>query len=66
MGYKTLRLLTSQYMKAKKSDFLPFLSDSNSGDILNDEQYQSYCDQVANTAAWGGQIEVCFYFCYHL
>lgn len=58
MGYQTLRLLTSQFLKKNCSEFLPFLSDPATGDTFSKEQYEEYCDQIANTSSWGGQVEL--------
>ncbi|XP_047107636.1 deubiquitinase OTUD6B isoform X1 [Schistocerca piceifrons] len=58
MGYQTLRMLTSQFLRKNCSDFLPFLSDPVTGDTFSKEQYEEYCDQIANTSSWGGQVEL--------
>jgi OTU domain-containing protein 6 len=58
LGIEKLRQMTSQYLKEHRSDFLPFLSSTDTGDLLNDEQYEEYCNEVANTSAWGGEVEV--------
>lgn len=58
LGTEKLRKMTSQYLKEHKSDFLPFLSNADTGDLLTDEQYEDYCNEVANTSAWGGEVEL--------
>lgn len=55
-----LRNMTSEFMRANMDDFLPFLSHPDTGEILTEDQFQEYCDQVAQTPAWGGQVEVCY------
>lgn len=40
------------------SDFLPFIASSKSEDLLSPEEYEKYCDNVAETSAWGGAVEV--------
>lgn len=54
-----LRNMTSEFMRRNMDDFLPFLSHPDTGEILTEDQFQEYCDQVAETPAWGGQVEVC-------
>lgn len=55
-----LRNMTSEFMRANMDDFLPFLSHPDTGEILTEDQFQEYCDQVAQTPAWGGQVEVSY------
>jgi OTU domain-containing protein 6 len=50
--------MTGQYLKEHKPDFHPFLSHPDTGDEFTDEQYEDYCDEVAYTSAWGGELEV--------
>lgn len=54
----TLRRKTADYMLTNADDFMPFLTDPNTGDCFDKEQYVKYCDDIANTAAWGGQLEL--------
>ncbi|GBL87969.1 OTU domain-containing protein 6B [Araneus ventricosus] len=58
MTVKSLRELTSKYLLSHKEDYLPFLTDPDTGDTLSDEQYIKYCEDIINTTAWGGQIEI--------
>jgi OTU domain-containing protein 6 len=61
LGTEMLRKMTSQYLKEHRADFLPFLSSADTGDLFTDEQYEDYCNEVANTSAWGGEVEVSSY-----
>ncbi|XP_078606780.1 deubiquitinase OTUD6B-like [Branchiostoma floridae x Branchiostoma japonicum] len=54
----TLRQLTAEYMKSHTDDFLPFLSKHDTGDPYTPEEFEDYCNDIANTAAWGGQLEL--------
>ncbi|XP_074056105.1 deubiquitinase OTUD6B [Macrotis lagotis] len=54
----TLRSQTAEYMQNHVEDFLPFLTNPNSGDIYTPEEFGKYCDDIVNTAAWGGQLEL--------
>lgn len=57
-GASQLRTATSDIMKANPSDYLPFLSNPNTGEMLTEDEFIEYCDKVANTTNWGGQIEL--------
>ncbi|XP_070924116.1 deubiquitinase OTUD6B isoform X2 [Macaca nemestrina] len=52
-----LRSQTAEYMQSHVEDFLPFLTNPNTGDMCTPEEFQKYCDDIVNTAAWGGQLE---------
>ena len=53
-----LREKTGVVLRENKNEFLPFLSHPDTGEMLTESQYLEYCDQVAQTNAWGGQVEV--------
>ncbi|CAG8520311.1 2137_t:CDS:10 [Ambispora leptoticha] len=56
-NYKNLRKDAANYMREHFEDFLPFLT-TESGDPYSMEQFQKYCDELENTATWGGQLEI--------
>lgn len=58
LGFKELRAQTAQYMRSHIDDFLPFLTDPNTGDMYTADEFEPYCNDVADTAAWGGQLEL--------
>uniref|UniRef100_A0A7M5URB9 OTU domain-containing protein n=1 Tax=Clytia hemisphaerica TaxID=252671 RepID=A0A7M5URB9_9CNID len=45
-------------MRTNEDDFLPFTSNTKTGDILSTEEYGKYCDDIENTTTWGGQLEI--------
>ncbi|XP_012868001.1 PREDICTED: OTU domain-containing protein 6B isoform X1 [Dipodomys ordii] len=53
-----LRSQTAEYMQSHRDDFLPFLTNPNTGDMYTPEEFGKYCDDIVNTAAWGGQLEL--------
>ncbi|XP_071078333.1 deubiquitinase OTUD6B isoform X2 [Desmodus rotundus] len=53
-----LRSQTAEYMQSHVDDFLPFLTNPNTGDMYTREEFGKYCDDIVNTAAWGGQLEI--------
>ncbi|GMF22743.1 unnamed protein product [Phytophthora fragariaefolia] len=56
-GFQYLRKLTSEYMLAHADDFLPFMALDETA-ASPEAAFATYCDRVANTADWGGQIEL--------
>ncbi|NWI14298.1 OTU6B Deubiquitinase, partial [Crypturellus soui] len=54
----TLRNQTAKYMQSHSEDFLPFLTNPSTGEMYSKEEFEKYCDDIANTAAWGGQLEL--------
>ncbi|CAH0492210.1 unnamed protein product [Peronospora farinosa] len=56
-GFQYLRKLTSEYMLAHPDDFLPFMTLDESTSSA-DDAFTTYCDRVATTADWGGQLEL--------
>ena len=57
-GVKELRKKTSNHIKENQSDYLPFLSNSNTGEMMTEKDFNEYCNNIANTTNWGGQVEL--------
>ncbi|XP_029416755.1 deubiquitinase OTUD6B isoform X3 [Nannospalax galili] len=53
-----LRKQTADYMQSHAEDFLPFLTNPSTGDMYTPEEFGKYCEDIVNTAAWGGQLEL--------
>ncbi|GLH04641.1 OTU domain-containing protein 6B [Gryllus bimaculatus] len=58
LGLEKLRVLTSKILLENVDDYLPFMSHPETGGLLTEEQYKDYCNKVATTSAWGGEIEL--------
>uniref|UniRef100_A0A8C6GR28 ubiquitinyl hydrolase 1 n=1 Tax=Mus spicilegus TaxID=10103 RepID=A0A8C6GR28_MUSSI len=54
----TLRRQAAEYMQSHSDDFLPFLTNLSTGDMYTPEENGKYCDDIVNTEAWGGQLEL--------
>ncbi|KAB7504833.1 OTU domain-containing protein 6B [Armadillidium nasatum] len=54
----SLRSKTASYIRSKLDDFMPFITDPETGDLLDQTQLEKYCDEIENTSAWGGQPEL--------
>ncbi|CAH3015073.1 unnamed protein product [Porites evermanni] len=55
---QTLRKLASDYMLNHEEDFLPFLTDTKTGEVYTPDQFVHYCEELANTPVWGGHLEI--------
>ncbi|XP_029369262.1 deubiquitinase OTUD6B [Echeneis naucrates] len=58
MSVKELRSRTADHMRSCADDFLPFLTNPNTGDMYTTDEFEKYCSEVEHTAAWGGQLEL--------
>jgi len=53
-----LRKSTAMELTENKSEYSPFLSNPRTGEMLSDTEFQAYCNKMASTPAWGGQVEL--------
>ncbi|MED6232808.1 OTU domain-containing protein 6B [Ataeniobius toweri] len=58
MSVKQLRSRTAEHMRNNADDFLPFLTNPDTGDMFTTVEFEKYCNDVEHTAAWGGQLEL--------
>ncbi|KAK2921107.1 deubiquitinase OTUD6B [Channa argus] len=58
MSVKELRFSTADHMRNHTDDFLPFLTNPQTGDMYTTDEFEKYCSDVEHTAAWGGQLEL--------
>lgn len=58
MSVNELRSRTAEHMRNNADDFLPFLTNPNTGDLFTTDEFEKYCSDVEHTAAWGGQLEL--------
>ncbi|XP_064640350.1 deubiquitinase OTUD6B-like [Lineus longissimus] len=54
----SLRQQTATHMRENMDDFFPFLTKPETCDPFSREEYEKYCEEVENTPAWGGQLEI--------
>lgn len=55
---ESLRNKTAEYIEDHREDFILYMTNQDTGDVLNEEEFLKYCESVRNTPAWGGQIEI--------
>lgn len=53
-----LRVKAASYMKSHKEDFIPFMSNPETFDMLTESEFEEYCKKVENSNDWGGQLEI--------
>ncbi|KAJ2500247.1 OTU protein [Coemansia sp. RSA 1972] len=56
-SYSQMRQRAAEYMRGHCDDFIPFMTHDN-GDMFTAEDFERHCDDVENTATWGGQQEI--------
>lgn len=59
-SHQELRQMTAKYMREHAADFLPFFLSEGKAEAGPDpsESFESYCEEIESTAAWGGQLEL--------
>ncbi|XP_003943116.1 OTU domain-containing protein 6A [Saimiri boliviensis] len=58
MSVETLRSRAASYMQKQVDEFLPFFGNTETGDSFGYDDFMSYCDNVAHSTMWGGQLEL--------
>ncbi|XP_058802754.1 deubiquitinase OTUD6B-like [Phymastichus coffea] len=58
LNFIDLRKQTAKYLREHSDNFLSFIDNPDSDDIMSIEQYEKYCDSVGETSAWGGAVEL--------
>lgn len=58
LDVKELRKLTADYIEANKETFILYMTNPDTNEILNDDEFIAYCSSLRNSPAWGGQIEI--------
>ncbi|CAG9784315.1 unnamed protein product [Diatraea saccharalis] len=53
-----LRKVCASYMRENIDDFLPFMTNPDTYEMLTVEEFNNYCDKIVNTNMWGGQLEI--------
>lgn len=55
---ESLRKIAADYIRANKDELICYMPSSRGDDIMSQEEFDDYCNQVENTKAWGSQIEI--------
>lgn len=55
---KKLRQDCVDKMISNKKEYLPFLTNPSTGEMFSDSEFENYCNIMATTNAWGGQVEL--------
>ncbi|CAD0196071.1 unnamed protein product [Chrysodeixis includens] len=53
-----LRKNVATYVREHKDDFIPFMSNPDTFEMLTDDEFEEYCNKIENTKVWGGQLEI--------
>lgn len=53
-----LRNITADYIQKNKDSLIFYMTNPGSDEILNDTEFENYCELIRTTKAWGGQVEI--------
>ncbi|XP_053950464.1 deubiquitinase OTUD6B [Anastrepha ludens] len=53
-----LRNETANYIRAHKDALICYMTNTKTGNLLTDSEFEQYCETLRTTPAWGGQIEL--------
>ncbi|KAI5737641.1 hypothetical protein M8J76_015285 [Diaphorina citri] len=53
-----LRMRTANIMMEDPTEYLPYLTSKKTHSMMSPEEFAEYCNALATTPAWGGQVEV--------
>jgi len=54
----TVRSVAAAELRARRSHFMPFVTNENGEGGADEAHYAAYCDRVETTATWGGHLEL--------
>lgn len=54
----SLRKTAADHIRANKDELICYMTSAKSDDIMSQEEFDEYCNQVEKTTAWGSQIEI--------
>lgn len=58
ISVEELRRNVATYISNNKDDFLPFMSNPDTCEMLTNEEFNDYCNKISSTKMWGGQLEI--------
>lgn len=53
-----LRKLTAHTLRKEKDNYMPFLLNPETDELMNDQEYEQYCIDVELNKKWGSDIEL--------
>jgi len=56
--WKALRLLAAEKLRKNREQFIPFMTNLESGEPYTEEEFEKYCHEIETTNIWGGQLEI--------
>lgn len=55
---KYLRNETANYIEKNEDTLIFYMTSQGTGDLMTNEEFKTYCNQIRETSSWGGQIEI--------
>lgn len=53
-----LRQSVADHIRSNKDEFLPFMTNPDTFEMLNELEFEQYCHNIMSTKTWGGQLEL--------
>lgn len=58
LSVENLREIVAIYIRQHKDDFIPFMTNPDTCEMMTSEEFEEYCNKIENTKVWGGQLEI--------
>ena len=59
LDFQSLRSICAKSLRERRSEFEAFVAEADVSKRMDDcDPFEAYCQEVENTAAWGGHVEV--------
>ncbi|KAJ8726451.1 hypothetical protein PYW07_001149 [Mythimna separata] len=58
LSVDNLRNIVANYIRQNQDDFIPFMTNPDTCEMMTSEELEEYCSKIENTKTWGGQLEI--------
>lgn len=55
---ESLRKTAAEHIRANQAELICYMTSAKTDDIMSEDEFNEYCNQVETTKAWGSQIEI--------
>lgn len=57
-GVSELRSLAASYILSNRDSLMPYITNPETDELLEDADFENYCEKLRTTKCWGGQVEI--------
>lgn len=58
LDFQSLRSLCAKSLRERRTEFEAFVVEADVSNSSADDSFEAYCQEIENTAAWGGHVEI--------